>query len=115
MPYVNGFKNPFRKEYATINLHALRIFAAGSEVTSEVLAQRGLLRGREATGLLKILGDGTLDRALNVTAHKFSETARAKIEAAGGTVTVIELPTRPKTKRAKKGSQPEAAAAPAGA
>ena len=115
MPYVNGFKNPFRKEYATINLHQLRIFDAGSEVTAEALKTRGLLRGREAKGLLKILGDGTVDRALNVTAHKFSESARAKIVAAGGKVTVIELPTHPKTKRAPKASQQDAAAAPAGA
>jgi large subunit ribosomal protein L15 len=108
MPYVNGFKNPFRKEYATVNLRQLGIFADGNEVTAETLLQRGLLRGREAKGLLKILGDGTLDRALNVTAHKFSESARAKIEAAGGKVTVIELKTYPKTKRAKKLSPPEA-------
>jgi large subunit ribosomal protein L15 len=109
MPYVNGFKNLFRKEYATVNLTQLAKFDAGSEITAETLASRGLLRGKQATGLLKILGDGTLDHALNVTAHKFTETARAKIEAAGGKVTVIELKTYPKTKRAKKGSQPEAA------
>jgi large subunit ribosomal protein L15 len=115
MPYVNGFKNPFRKEYATVNISQLAIFAADSEITAEALAVRGLLRGREATGLLKILGDGKLDRALNVTAHKFTESARAKIEAAGGKVTVIVLPTRKKTKRAPKGSQPEAAASAAGA
>ncbi len=113
MPYVNGFKNPFRKLYATVNLDQLGAFAAGSDVNAETLTERGLLRGAEATRLLKILGEGEVRHALNVRAHKFSESARSKIEAAGGTVSVIELPTRPKTKRAPKGSQPEPAAAPA--
>lgn len=110
MPYVNGFKNPFRKEYATVNLRQLAIFEAGSEVTAQALATRGFLRGREATGLVKVLGDGKLDHALNVTAHKFTESARAKIEAAGGKVTVIELPKRGRGKRTPKGSQPVAPA-----
>ena len=115
MPYVNGFKNPFRKEYATINLGQLGVFEAGSDITAAELATRGLLRGRQATGLLKILGDGELDRALNVTAHKFTGSARAKIEAAGGKVTVIQRPPRRKGKRVRQESQPEAAAGAAGA
>jgi large subunit ribosomal protein L15 len=52
--------------------------------------------------LLKILGDGELDRALTVRAHKFSASARAKIEAAGGMVEEIVVPVPARTKRAKK-------------
>jgi large subunit ribosomal protein L15 len=91
MPYLSGFKNNFRKQFATINLTQLGIFEAGSEVNAQALAERGLIRRAEADGLLKILGDGDLDRALKVTAHKFTESARSKIEAAGGSVTLIDM------------------------
>lgn len=114
MPYLGGFKNPFKKQYALACVGDLRVFDAGSEVTSESLLARGLIQRAEAKHLLKILGDGQIDRALTVRAHKVSDSARAKIEAAGGTVDLIILPTRPKTKRAPKGSQPAApASAPA--
>ncbi|MGZ3598751.1 MAG: 50S ribosomal protein L15 [Ktedonobacterales bacterium] len=103
MPYLSGFKNPFRKEYIIVNLTDLtRVFEAGATVTGEALAQKGLIRPRHAKGLLKVLGDGHLDYALNVTAHKVSASARTKIEAAGGSVTLIVRPTPAKTKRAKK-------------
>src|SRR5690348_11657656 len=98
MPYTDGFKNPFRKEYAVINLSQLVIFAAGSEVSAATLAEKGLVRGAEAKRMVKVLGTGEVDRALTVRAHKVSESARKKIEAAGGTVTLIGLPPRPKTK-----------------
>ncbi|MEO7000746.1 MAG: 50S ribosomal protein L15 [Ktedonobacterales bacterium] len=99
MPYLPGFKNPFRKEYFIFNLRDLKGFAAGEEVTRETLVAHGLLRGDDAKGLLKILGEGTLDRPLKVTAHKVSESARAQIEAAGGSITLIHAPTTKKTKR----------------
>lgn len=103
MPYLSGFKNPFRKEYTIVNLDELAtVFDAGASVTGEALAEKGLIRPRHAKRMLKVLGDGKLDRALNVTAHKVSASARAKIEAAGGSVTVIELRTPAKTKRSKK-------------
>jgi large subunit ribosomal protein L15 len=98
MPYLGGFKNPFRKEYVIINVGDLGVFEAGAAVTSETLAEKGLIRGREAKGLLKILGEGELDRALNVTAHKVSEKARRRIEAAGGSISLIEMKSTPKTK-----------------
>jgi len=110
MPYVDGFKNPFRKEYAVINLTQLSTFAAGSEVSAETLAAKGLVRGAEAKRMVKILAEGEVDRALTVRVHKVSESARSKSEAAGGTVTLIGLPPRAKTKRAPK-EQPSAAAA----
>ncbi|HEX6123674.1 MAG TPA: 50S ribosomal protein L15 [Ktedonobacterales bacterium] len=102
MPYLGGFKNPFRTEYVVLNLRDLGTFQAGEEVTSETLVAHGLIRPRQTTTYLKILGEGELNRALNVTAHKVSATARARIEAAGGKVTLIELPTTKKTKRSGK-------------
>jgi large subunit ribosomal protein L15 len=79
-----GFNNyNFRTTYATVNVGDLaRLDASVTEVNSAVLAQHGLVRddGRA----LKILGDGEITRALKVTAAKFSESAKAKLEKAGG-------------------------------
>lgn len=99
MPYEGGFKNPFRKVYTVINLRDLGSFQAGEEVTGETLATHGLIRPDETRRYLKVLGEGSLDRPLKVTAHKVSESAQAQIERAGGTVTLIPMPTTPKTKR----------------
>jgi large subunit ribosomal protein L15 len=60
------------------------------------------VKASAAKGLLKVLGDGDLERPLHVRAHKFSASARAKIEGAGGTVEEIVISTPAKTKRAKK-------------
>ncbi len=106
MPYLGGFKNPFRKEYTVINLHQLAVFDPGEQVTGETLAAKGLIRARDGKGLLKILGEGKLTGALHVTAHKVSESARSRIEAAGGTVTLIEQQTTPKTKRLRNEPPP---------
>ena len=74
-----GFTNIFRKEVAVVNLRDLGDFEG--EVTPEELVARGLVR----SGLpVKVLGDGEIASALTVKAHKFSKSARAKIEAAGG-------------------------------
>ena len=80
-----GFHNLFRTEYTPVNLDGLGAFAAGEEVTPETLRARGLVR----RGLVKVLGRGDLDRALVVKAHGFSQSARRKIEAAGGSVEVL--------------------------
>ena len=74
-----GFTNIFKTEYSVVNLSQLDGF--DGEVTPETLADRGMVR-RGAR--VKVLGDGDLGRALTVVAHKFSRSARAKIEAAGG-------------------------------
>jgi large subunit ribosomal protein L15 len=116
-PYLGGFKNSlFRKEFVTINLNDLQHFQAGETVSGETLAAKGLIRSRQAAKLLKVLGDGSVDRALTVSVHKVTASARQQIEAAGGTVSLIEIPgsTWPKTKRAKKTATAEApATAPA--
>jgi large subunit ribosomal protein L15 len=83
-----GFTNIFKKEYAIINVEALERFEPRQEVTPELLAAKGLIRSRNDG--VKVLGTGALTKALTVHAHKFSQSATAKIEAAGGKVQVIE-------------------------
>jgi len=82
-----GFTNIFRKEYAILNVKDLERFEAGTTVTPATLSEAGLVR--TATAPVKILGEGTLSKALVVSAHAFSEGAAAKIRAAGGTLEVI--------------------------
>jgi len=83
-----GFTNPFRVEYAIVNLDALaEIFEAGSSVTPELLRERGLVRDSKAP--VKVLGRGDFAKKLTVRAHKFSETAAKKIADAGGVAEVI--------------------------
>ncbi len=83
-----GFTNPFRVEYAVVNLDTLaEVFDAGSAVTPEVLRERGLVRQPHAK--VKVLGRGEIGKKLTVKAHRFSESAARKIAAAGGTADVI--------------------------
>ncbi len=85
-----GFSNyPFRKAWAEVNLSQLDRFAAGSTVDPEALAECGLVKGR-FDGIV-ILGGGELESALTVKAHRFSKSAAAKIEAAGGKAEVIHV------------------------
>lgn len=85
-----GFKNPNRVDYQVVNLSDLALrFEAGEVVDPETLASRGLAT---RNGPVKILGKGTLDRALTVRADAFSASARGAIEKAGGTAaTLAEL------------------------
>ena len=82
-----GFTNIFKKEYAIINIAALERFEPTQEITPELLEATGLIRPRHDG--VKVLGMGELTKALTVHAHKFSQSAVAKIEAAGGKVQVI--------------------------
>jgi large subunit ribosomal protein L15 len=90
IPKLRGFKNPFRVEYNVVNLDTLEAFE-GDVVSPDTLRDRGLVHKH---GLVKVLGRGELTRKLDVRAHAFSAAARAAIEAAGGTVTVLEPPFR---------------------
>src|SRR5579859_628245 len=102
LPFVRGLGNTtFSDEYAIVNVFDLEAFEAGSEVHAEQLVAQGLMTPAKGRGLIKVLGDGELDHPLTVHAHKFSATARAKIEAAGGTVTIIPVKVYEKTKRRK--------------
>lgn len=92
LPRKRGFVNIFRIEYSTVPLGKLNRFEAGSEVTPERLLAEGLVKSLKRP--LKILADGDIDRPLVVKANKFSATARARIEAAGGTVEEIGYGSR---------------------
>jgi large subunit ribosomal protein L15 len=83
-----GFTNIFKKNYAIINIELLDRFESGQEVTPALLVSQGLIRSRNDG--VKVLGTGALTKTLTVHAHKFSQSAAAKIEAAGGKVQVIE-------------------------
>jgi len=84
-----GFHNPFRVEYAVVNLDTLaEVFEAGSAVTPELLRERGLVRQSRAK--IKVLGRGDITKKLTVQAHKFSGSAAEKIAKAGGTTEVLD-------------------------
>jgi len=82
LPQKRGFTNHFRTVYSPVNLDRLNIFEPGTEVTAKMLLATGLVK--IAGQPIKILGDGELKQALTVKADKFSASAKAKIEAAGG-------------------------------
>lgn len=83
-----GFKNFNRKEYLVVNVGDLERFEDNTTVTPDLLRETGMVKGR--LGCVKILGDGKLGRKLNVSAHRFSKSARAAIEQAGGSVDELE-------------------------
>lgn len=82
-----GFNNFTRVEFVPVNLAVLNQFDNGTEVTPELLLAQGIVR--KSSDLIKILGDGELDKKLSVTAHKFSKSAASKITGAGGSVKVL--------------------------
>ncbi len=84
--FVNG---AFKKDFAIVNLDALeKAFEAGAEIDEKALRAKGIVKGRHDDGV-KILGDGTLSKPFTVHAVKFSESAAAKITAAGGRAVVV--------------------------
>jgi large subunit ribosomal protein L15 len=88
IPKLKGFKNPFRVEYAVVNLETLEA-VGGDEVSPESLRAAGLVHKH---GLVKVLGRGELTRAVRVKAHAFSARAERSITAAGGTVEILPPP-----------------------
>lgn len=87
LPFVRGFTNIFRVEYNVVNVASLAAFDAHSAVNPAALGNAGIVRNPNKP--LKILGRGEIQVPLTVAAHKFSASARQKIEAAGGTVREI--------------------------
>ena len=84
-----GFHNPFRIEYAVVNLDALAAqFDAGTVVTPELMREKGLVHGKKLQ--IKVLARGDVSKALTVKAHKFSGKAAEKLAAAGGAAEVLE-------------------------
>jgi large subunit ribosomal protein L15 len=85
LPKLRGFKNPFRVEFQVVNLDKLSaLFPEGGDVTVADLVAKGAVRDNSP---VKVLGTGEITVKVNVTADKFSATAKEKIEAAGGSVT----------------------------
>ena len=87
LPQKRGFRNRSRIEYVGVNLYRIADFEG--EVTPETLADAGVIRKPSVP--VVILGEGELERALTVRAHRFSSSAKAKIEAAGGVTEVLPL------------------------
>lgn len=87
---IRGFVNGrFKKDFAILNLELIEaFFESGVVVDEAILRAKGLVKGRHDDGL-KILGDGTLTKALTVKAQKFSKTAVEKITAAGGSIEIV--------------------------
>lgn len=87
LPKLKGFKNPFRVEYQVVNVAQLAtLFPQGGAIGVDELVAAGAVRKNEP---VKVLGNGDLNVALQVSAHKFSDTAKAKISAAGGSATEL--------------------------
>jgi large subunit ribosomal protein L15 len=107
-----GFSNqPFKVEYSVVNVEQLNRFAEGGLVTPDELRREGIVK-QVADGGVKILGDGTLTRALTVRANAFSKSAVEKIQAAGGAVELIPGPARPvRNKAGSRTTGPRAATA----
>ncbi|MDZ7727746.1 MAG: 50S ribosomal protein L15 [Dehalococcoidia bacterium] len=84
---LRGFNNKWKVYYQPVNVGVLEQFPAGTDVTPDLLKETGVLRHLRQP--VKILGDGELSTKLNVTAHRVSSSARAKIEGAGGSVTEL--------------------------
>lgn len=104
-----GFNNAaFHKNYGIVNLSDLGDLPAGTTVNEALLRDSKLIRGNVAG--LKVLGDGELKHALTIEAHKVSASARAKIEAAGGTITIREVKKMDTPRYAAAAPSQEAAA-----
>jgi large subunit ribosomal protein L15 len=88
IPKLRGFKNPFRVAYTPVNLDVLAALGT-DDITPEVLVRAGLVRPK---ALVKVLGRGAVDRPLRVSAHAFSASAEAAINAAGGSVARVPPP-----------------------
>lgn len=87
LPKLKGFRNRFRTEYEIVNVGDIgRLFPQGGSIGVDELVAKGAVR---KNSLVKVLGDGKITVKVDVTAHKFSGSAREKITAAGGSVTEL--------------------------
>jgi large subunit ribosomal protein L15 len=103
LPKLGGFKNPFKKVYAVVNLTKLNRFEDGATVEPAQFYEAGLAREGVA---IKLLGTGKLRRKLTITAHAASESARGAIEAKGGAVTLVEGGTATPSTPSASGTSP---------
>ena len=104
LPKLKGFKNPNRVEYQVVNLADLaEAFPQGGDIAVADIVAKGLVRPKQP---VKVLAEGDINVALNVTANKFSKSAEEKLNAAGGSATTVAF-----SKRAANGEGPVASAA----
>jgi large subunit ribosomal protein L15 len=89
LPHKSGFTNIFKVQYRLVNLDGLAEFRQGSSIDPAAMAEAGLIKSSK--GLVKVLGRGELKHALTIAAHKFSASAKQKIEAAGGKAVELKL------------------------
>jgi large subunit ribosomal protein L15 len=105
VPKLKGFNNPFRVEYQAVNLHTLNDLAeklGASDITPDVLVENGIVR---KDAYVKVLARGEISAKVEVSAHATSKAAKAAIEAAGGSVTLIELPFKAEGKAGRPAAQ----------
>ena len=112
LPKLRGFHNLFHKDYATVNLGKLRRYEAGSTVDEAALRASGLISGRHQG--VKVLCAGELHVALHLHVHRISSRARAAVEKAGGTVTLLELVASSDAQPAAEAAEPAGGGAPSG-
>ncbi|MDQ7823198.1 MAG: 50S ribosomal protein L15 [Candidatus Eremiobacteraeota bacterium] len=87
LPKFKGFRNPFKTVYTVVGLSALEECAEHKEITPDVLLKEGFVRN--LNNPIKVLANGTIEKAVTVKLHKFSKTAQEAIEKAGGKIEVI--------------------------
>lgn len=102
MPYKRGFTNIYKTQWELVNLDRLEDLNLSGEITPGMLYQHGVIRGLEFP--VKVLGGGELTRPISISAHGFSESAKGRIEAAGGSVTMLTrtdkwVEARPRSRR----------------
>lgn len=90
LPFMRGFTNNFRVAYTPVNVGSLNAFDDGAQVGTEELVTTRLVRHPDAQ--VKLLGDGEIEKSIHVSVHACSASARAKVEAAGGSVTILNAP-----------------------
>jgi large subunit ribosomal protein L15 len=106
IPKLPGFKNPFKKLYAVVNISKLSRFEDGITVDAAMLTDAGLVKGGHE---IKILGAGRFKRKLSVEAHAISNSARDAIEKAGGSVKLLGEPRAEKAAKAEKADRADKA------
>jgi large subunit ribosomal protein L15 len=102
LPYKRGFTNIYKTPWEVVNLSRLEELAAEGPITPELLHRRGVVRGPEFP--IKVLGEGDLTRPVDVRAHAFSESAKERIAAVGGTAQTLDrtdrwVTARPRSRR----------------
>ena len=88
LPFMRGFTNNFRVDYTPVNVGSLNAFDEGAQIGPVELVATRLVRHADAR--VKLLGDGEIEKTIHVSVHACSASARAKVEAAGGSVTVLD-------------------------